>query len=526
MRMRNLLFIGFVGCILITAPSCKKKKEDPRSSITGAKYNDKEYGGFEVPIDYAGQEIGPNLVPIEGGTFKMGQTEEDVMRENRNIARRITVNSFLMDRTEISNINYLEYLNWTYRMFAEKDIQLYKRALPDTLVWREELAYNEPLVENYLRHPSYMNYPVVGVSWEQARDFCKWRTNRVNEVILIDKQILQEQGNFEGQKSNKPFDTDAYLSQSEDAYKGELNEANAPKNAMDGSARHVKKSDGILLPAYRLPTEAEWEYAALALIGNHQNPQDERYTDTRIYPWDGKSSRHGMHGSDQGRIVANFKRGRGDYMGMAGRLNDNASYTGEVNSYLPNDFGLYNMAGNVNEWVEDVYRPTTASTLIDADQHDISPFRGHVFKEKKMNGVNPEVDQITGGIVYQDVADSTIVDRQNYQKADVRDYADGDEISAGLGSPIALTEDHPMYEYANNQKAKAGDLSTMNALITNTVRVYKGGSWADRLYYLTPGSRRFLEQTKSSRTVGFRCAMGVMGGPKGHKFKSKRKGRY
>ncbi len=60
------------------------------------------------------------------------------------------------------------------------------KALPDTLVWRDELDYNEPYINNYLRHPAFNNYPVVGVSWEQANDFCKWRTDRVNEKILID----------------------------------------------------------------------------------------------------------------------------------------------------------------------------------------------------------------------------------------------------------------------------------------------------------------------------------------------------
>ena len=101
-----------------------------------------------------------------------------------NIPRRVTVPSFYIDETEVSNLDYLEYLHWIKRVFGEDYPEVYQRALPDTLVWREQLAYNEPLVEMYLRHPSYHNYPVVGVSWVQATEYCKWRTDRVKRKII------------------------------------------------------------------------------------------------------------------------------------------------------------------------------------------------------------------------------------------------------------------------------------------------------------------------------------------------------
>lgn len=67
-------------------------------------------------------------------------------------------------------------------------------------------------------------------------------------------------------------------------------------------------------------------------------------------------------------------------MGLAGNLNDNASFCGPVRSYLPNDFGLYNMAGNVNEWTLDTYRPMTSMTINDAENHDLNPYRGNQFQ--------------------------------------------------------------------------------------------------------------------------------------------------
>ena len=132
--------------------------------------------------------------------------------------------------------------------------------------------------------------------------------------------------------------------------------------------------DGILLPKYRLPTEAEWEYAAFGLIGNSIG---ERVVERRLYPWNG----HAVRNPDEayiGMMLANFKRGRGDNMGVAGKLNDNADITAPVFSYWPNDYGLYNMAGNVSEWVMDVYRPLSME-----DVQDFRPFRGNVYKTKE-----------------------------------------------------------------------------------------------------------------------------------------------
>ena len=120
------------------------------------------------------------------------------------------------------------------------------------------------------------------------------------------------------------------------------------------------------MPDYRLP-EAEWEYAAQALIGTQW--LDETQTNSRIYPWDGHALRN-PYGKSLGYMLANYKRGRGDYAGIAGKLNDGSMITDYVYNYPPNDYGLYNMAGNVNEWVQDVYRPLSFQ-----DMADLNPAR-------------------------------------------------------------------------------------------------------------------------------------------------------
>ena len=474
----RLSAIIFGASILLT--SCKSKE---RSSSTGWVYNDPKWGGFEK-YEGKGQEAGPNQVLVQGGTFLMGQSQENITYDWDNMPRRVTVSSFYMDQTEVSNINYREYLYWLSRVFDRNDIyKVYQEALPDTLVWREELSYNEPYVETYFRHPSFDNYPVVGVNWVQANEFCLWRTDRVNEMILIEEGIL----NQSEQKNENNFNTEAYLAgQYEGSVRKNLKDLNT------GEGRAVRFEDGILLPKYRLPTEAEWEYAALALYGKRKSENDELLEGRRIYPWDGNTVRYQKRDKYQGQMLANFKRGRGDYMGISGRLNDQASIPGPVESFMPNDFGLYNMAGNVAEWTADVYRPMTSTTLTDSENNDLNPFRGNKFETRVVdeNGSPVEKDSL-GRMRYREVTAEETATRQNYRTSRVYDYLDGDSLSLA------------MYD-------------TTTTLVRNEARVIKGGSWADRAYWLSPGERRFRNQKDADRTIGFRCAMTRMGAPDGN----------
>lgn len=365
---KNVLGVAAMVAVLFLA-SCAKN----RSGATGWTYNDEKNGGYERH-EFIEQETGPGLVLVEGGTFTMGRVEDDLNFTWDNIPRRVTVSSFYIEETEVTNQYWLDYLHWLKLVYGDTYPEIVNRALPDTNIWREIMEYNEPQVQNYLRHPAYRDYPVVGVSWLQASDYCLWRTDRVNEFILVREGILTE--NPTGQAEAEHFTTDTYLAgqYQGDAASGGLKDLN-PKGT---GTRNVRWEDGILLPRYRLPTEAEWEYAALGLIGNSFQ---ELITDRRTYPWNGHYVRNDDSGGRFfGTIRANFVRGGGDYMGVAGALNDNADITAPVYAYPPNDYGLYNMSGNVSEWVMDVYRP-----LSPEDKSEFRPFRGNVYQTRLMN---------------------------------------------------------------------------------------------------------------------------------------------
>ncbi len=491
MKLSNKVICGFIAIALIIS-ACSKPNvanSGESSSTTGWLYNTAENGGYEVK-NVPEQVTGPGLVFVEGGTFTMGRTEQDIAADWNNVPRRVAVSSFYMDETEVRNVDYREYLFWLMRVFNEYPA-VYRKALPDTLVWRNKMAYNEPYVEYYFRHPAYNEYPVVGVSWVQANDYCLWRSDRVNEKILIDKGILQTDPN---QVGGENFNTDAYLAGQFEGLVG--------KNEIDvrtGGERKVRMEDGYLLPKYRLPTEAEWEYSALSLIGNSF---DERVYEKRIYPWNGHSMRQSEVG-DRGQMRANYVRGRGDYMGTAGALNDVADITAPVKMYWPNDYGLYCMAGNVNEWVMDVYRPLSSE-----DVNEVRPFRGNVFQEvvRDEEG-NVAAKDSLGRIKTQNVTAENAAGRRNYTKADYKNYQDGDfESSTDFSNTEADKGPGSGRMYASKQ----GDFSS---LVSDNVRVYKGGSWKDRAYWLSPGTRRFLDENGTRDDIGFRCAMTRVGAP-------------
>ena len=433
--------------------------------------------------------------------------------------------------------------------------------------------------------------------------------------------------------------------------------------------------DGMLLPRYRLPTEAEWEFAASGLIGNLQEGT-ENINERRIYPWDGHWVRQD-EAQFTGQIRANFVRGRGDYMGVAGRLNDGADVTAPVESYWPNDYGLYHMAGNVSEWVMDVYRPLTSE-----DYDEFRPFRGNVFKTKLLNSegnvetanqqvqydihgmkeylneferiryqrvsaenhdpndtiiptglaanvgsrnpsrrgyapdpfyvshgkvkdsieleiirdINLVIDQALiysndkqdieasalvqdelfetifedrmregpdgeeyafevisilrdgfrefiidtpGKLKYRNVTEEENIGRLNYRRDDYIDYLDGDiessiyyenddrknDINQATRDPNLIMYQNMHEEYGlDGSTVKPGDKTSWpTTLISDKSRVYKGGSWKDRAYWLAPSQRRYLDEFQSTDAIGFRCAMDRVGSPVGFNYGRKKK---
>lgn len=220
---------------------------------------------------------------------------------------------------------------------------------PDTAVWIKDFnySYNEPMHNDYFWHTAFDDYPVVGVSWKQAKAFTQWRTLYHNAF------------------------------------------------------RRSKNDHDV--PTYRLPTEAEWEYAARGGL------------ESATYPWGGPYAKN-----DRGCFMANFKPLRGDYAA------DQALYTVEAKSYEPNDYNLYNMAGNVSEWVNSSYDP--------ASYEYMSSMNPAVNNEEDMRKV------VRGGS-WKDVAYFLQVSTRDYEYADTaRSYVGFRTVQDYLGTDVTLNQ--------------------------------------------------------------------------------------
>jgi gliding motility-associated lipoprotein GldK len=236
------------------------------------------------------QVIPYGMILVPPGTFHMGQADEDVPYTQINQNRQISIGGFYMDDTEITNNEYRQFIDIYLRDSAATlgEGYIMTELYPDTLVWENDFVhhYGDPLTEYYYAHPAFDEYPVVGIDWEAAQIFCRWRTTYWNNY-------RRGQGEFD-------------------------------------------------MPSFRLPSEAEWEYASRG------------GRDMAKYPWGSPYLANTL-----GCLLANFKPGRGNY------YNDGFMYTAPVASYFPNDFGLYDMAGNVAEWCNDAFSESSVPRVMD-----------------------------------------------------------------------------------------------------------------------------------------------------------------
>lgn len=362
--MKNTLFIT-VAVLAIILSGCGKFGKSKGLPKDGQVYGVAPTGKYSLPKP-------PGMVYIPPGTFHMGPSDEDVNYAFTARNKQVSISGFWMDATEITNNEYRQFTKWVTDSIAGRLLNLVKQGgegteeldwakidqikwndkatleqldamivtpdnrifgrkefdplkivyhsevfdfkeaakrenanvargkfivrydipvYPDTLVWVRDFSYsyNEPMAKQYFSHPAFGNYPVVGVTWKQATAFCEWRTQYLNSFL---------------QSKNRATES-----------------------------------------PFRLPTEAQWEYAARG--GRSQAP----------YPWGGPYLRN-----RKGCLMANFKPGRGNYP------EDGGFYTVRADAYWPNDFGLYNMAGNVAEWTSSLYYEGGYNF-----QHDMNP---------------------------------------------------------------------------------------------------------------------------------------------------------
>ena len=341
MRLNNnswgMWATAFVLVFATVLSSCNKTPgygrrtaNDPgkKSATTGAEFSFEEDDSTKFFVSKRAEQIpGPNLKFIQGGRTVLGSQEEDVMGFRDNLERTVSIANFYMDETEITNNDYREFL---FDMKKKVSADSLLKLEPSEDVWSSAMSFNDLYQSYYFRFPGFNFYPVAGVTWKQANVYSKWRTEFVQDLVREERGI-------------------------------------------DSSFTKTQLIErGVAMADFRLPNEAEWEYAAKAMIGTQYLDENQEYG--RIYPWDGRGVRNPYNvkrKGKQGDFLANFKRGRGDYAGISGnQRNDGEILPTNVYDMAPNDFGLYHMAGNMNEWVYDVYRPMTFQ---DAD--DLNPLR-------------------------------------------------------------------------------------------------------------------------------------------------------
>lgn len=554
-----LLVAGSIAFTSCTGQGSGRKKGGGTkkfTSTTGWKPNDQR-GWFFNGKKKPNVKPWPGMVFIEGGSFTMGLVKDDVMRDWNNSPVRMQVRSFFLGETEVTNYQYREYLTWLKVVFPPEEEQyryIYEGSLPDPEVFNNKLARNDFDNETYLFSQEFSYYPVVGVTWLQASNYCEWLTDRANEKALMDKGILSRDfySNEEYNYGTKYFDAEAYKNNDSNVSDAIDTTRLARQTMIRSTNQRIQKANrsttALEVAPFRLPTEAEWEYAALALPANREY---NVYQGKPVL----QNELRGKKGRARGQYMANFKVGRGDYSGIGGYGNDGSAITSDVKKYQSNEFGVYGMYGNVAEWTADVYRP-----IIDDEANDFNYFRGNVYESYINNSEGGYEKYDEEGVIFDTINSGSLVYRSlpgKYKKQIEEDninYRDGDRMSSlnprpensdeynysgdvvavdSLGNPVmgsgvmAAREsttgemyNAPRRRFYVDERGRIileKDDETRTSQISDEVRVVKGGSWKDPIYWLDPGQRRFLHQAEATSWIGFRVAQDYQGS-----FESKR----
>lgn len=334
--------------LLISLPfilfSCGSNKV--KSSATGWPYDFKADHAFRKTPKQVSivSNVPAGMVEIPGGTITVDDIEDYETSNRRvnpgvlNLRKSLSVNTFYMDAHEVRNIDWREYQAWLTAVYSKVAPGIVAKAKPDIKAWNKGLGDNEPFMMNYFTHPSFNEYPVVCISWEQAVDYCAWRTDRANELQLIQQGYIKAPDFKAIAELPDLASVKKVIFSTKDFYTSQLDN---PGTTFYG-----------LYPDFRLPSEEEWEYAAYAK--NSNNPAVK----TTIYPWDENKSSDIRQSS---RALAHYNK-----TSTTGGNTDVFSRTVPGDRYAPNDYGLYNMSGNVNEWVFDRYITRANMNTIDS----------------------------------------------------------------------------------------------------------------------------------------------------------------